>query len=95
MKAHRIVSDTESAAWRNAWLSLGAIGGAVITLALTVVAKPIVDRAFPAAFSVAPPQILEQGPARTVIRVPTRRGDTEVICTIAIDHARRSYAVNC
>lgn len=91
MKVHRIVSDTEVASWRNAWLTAGAMLGIVLAL----IALPLIDRVFPAPLSIQPPQILEQGPARTVIRVPTRRGDADVLCTVTIDHARRTYAVVC
>lgn len=94
MTPHIIHSEQELTFSRGAHLALGVCLGAVVAS----VALPVVDRLFPAADpAVAPvaPQIIEQGPMRTVIRVPTKKGGAELACTITIDHARRSYAVAC
>lgn len=92
MNLMRIMSDEQFAAWRNAWLALGAIGGAIALLAAMQAWQWVV---LPATFDVQAPQIIEQGPMRTVLRVTTRRGDVEVLCTVTIDHARRSFVIAC
>jgi hypothetical protein len=91
VKPARIVSDEETERWRNAWLALGGVAGALAML----VAMQAWERVLPPPLAVEAPQIIEQGPMRTVLRVHTRRGDADVVCTITVDHARRSFVVNC
>ena len=92
MSPVRIVSDSEAAVSRNAWLGLGGVAGA---LAMLVVLQAWESVRPPPPLTVGAPQIIEQGPMRTVVRVVTRRGAAEALCTLTIYHVRRSYAVNC
>lgn len=92
MNLCRIVSDEQMSAWRNSWLGLGAVAGALAMLVAMQAWEHVLP---PPPFAVGAPQIIEQGPMRTVLRMRTRHGQSEVLCTITIDHARRSYAVNC
>lgn len=93
MNKHGVWSDVERSQERRVFLWFGILLGAIVA----VVAMYWVERLAPPPVGAAidAPEVVERSAERTVVRVPTRRGDALVICRVTIDHVRRSVAVSC
>lgn len=58
------------------------------------IALPYLQSFFPRP-SIEAPEIIEQTAKRTVVRVPITREGVDLLCTLVIDHNRRTWALSC